>query len=87
MKLTADENSAIRDLFDQLTVVEQAAEVAFNLFGEIKKLVNRFREINPEFDGLKLGAKLLRVADETSSEVAAIGRKLERYHSSTQSKT
>ncbi|MDX8127994.1 hypothetical protein QLH52_11930 [Methylomonas sp. OY6] len=86
-EVTADENNAIRNLFDQLSVVEQAAEVAFNRFGEIKKIVNRFREINPEFDELKLGAKLLRVVDEASSEVAAIGRKLAGYHASTQYKT
>ncbi|WKJ91351.1 hypothetical protein QZJ86_04270 [Methylomonas montana] len=86
-EVTAEENNAIRNLFDQLSVVEQAAEVAFNRFGEIKKIVNRFRELNPEFDELKLGAKLLRVVDEASSEVAAIGRKLAGYHSSTQYKT
>ncbi|MEI8573561.1 hypothetical protein U737_18990 [Methylomonas sp. LW13] len=86
-QVSAEENNAIRNLFDQLSVVEQAAEVAFNRFGEIKKIVNRFREINPEFDELKLGAKLLRVVDEASSEVAAIGRKLAGYHASTQSKT
>ncbi|QSB02665.1 hypothetical protein JWZ98_06935 [Methylomonas sp. EFPC1] len=83
-EVTADENNAIRNLFDQLTIVEQAAEVAFNRFGEIKKIVNRFREINPEFDELKLGAKLLRVVDEASSEVAAVGRKLAAYHASNQ---
>ncbi|MBD9356797.1 hypothetical protein [Methylomonas albis] len=83
-QVTADENSAIRDLFEQLTIVEQAATVAFNRFGEIKRIVNRFREINPEFDELKLGAKLLRVVEETHSEVVAIRRKLTVYHSSTQ---
>lgn len=85
-EVTADESNAIRDLFEQLTVVEQAATVAFNRFGEIRRLVNRFRELNPEFDDLKLGAKLLRVVDEANSEVLAIGRKLAGYHSSTQYK-
>ncbi|MBD9361315.1 hypothetical protein [Methylomonas fluvii] len=86
-KVSTDESNAIRDLFEQLTIVEQAATVAFNRFGEIKRIVNRFREINPEFDELKLGAKLLRVVEETHSEVLAIGRKLAGYHSSTQYKT
>lgn len=84
-QVSTEENNAIRNLFDQLSVVEQAAEVAFNRFGEIKKIVNRFRELNPEFDEkLKLGAKLLRVVDEANSEVLEIGRKLAGYHSSTQ---
>ncbi|WP_446810555.1 helix-turn-helix domain-containing protein [Methylomonas sp. 2BW1-5-20] len=86
-QVTVDENNAIRDLFDQLSKVEQAATVAFNRFGEIKRLVNRFREINPEFDELKLGAKLLRVVEETHSEILTIGRQLEGHYSSSQYKT
>lgn len=86
-QVTADEKEAIRKLFDQLSTVEQAVASVTTRFGEIKRLVNRFREINPEFDELKLGAKLLRVVEETNSEVLAVVRKLAGYHSSTQSKT
>lgn len=82
----AKENKAILDMYNQLSTVEKAAELSLQKSTEIKRLVIRFRAINPEFDDLKLGAKLLRLVDEANQEACAIGRELARYHSSNELK-
>lgn len=86
-QLTAGDNDVISNLYKQLSNVENAAKHSLMKSAEMNSLVNQFRAVNPEFDDMKLGAKLLRVADEANKEVQEIGQELARYHSSTQSKS
>lgn len=86
-QLTAGDHDVIRNLYKQLSTVEKAAKHSLKRSAEMNSLVNQFRAVNPEFDGMKLGAKLLRVADAANTEAGIIGLELARYHSSTQSKS
>jgi len=74
------EVNAIRVLCNRLATVEKAVAHAMTRSVDFKTLLDRFREINPEFDDMKMGAKLLRFAIETVEESHGITAELKRYH-------
>jgi len=83
-EVTSDERNSIRELFSRLSTVEQAVSVVDSRFSEIRSTFNLFVAKNESFPDLKLGAKLCRLIDESTCEVAAVGRKLSAYHASNQ---
>lgn len=77
------QNNSIRLLYSHISGIESAVSINLKQTSEFKDLVTRFRCLNPGFDNeLKLGAKLLRVADETSQEAAKISQQLAEYRKS-----
>ena len=77
------QNDTIRQVYSLISGIENAVTVNLKKTAEFKDLVNRIRLINPGFDTeLKLGAKLLRMADETSMEAAKISQQLAQYRDS-----
>lgn len=76
----AAELNAIRTLNNKLFAVSKAVSHGLKRSFEMRALVERIREINPWFDDeLKLGAKLLSLAIETTEEAVGISAELKRY--------
>lgn len=75
----ASELNAIRILNNKLVAVQKAVQFGIQRSRMLNELVTRFRELNSEFDDLKLGAKLLRFAVETVEEANGISLELKRY--------
>ncbi|MDP1664490.1 MAG: helix-turn-helix transcriptional regulator [Methylobacter sp.] len=77
------QNNPIRQLYGHVSNIENAVSINLKQTVEFKDLVTRFRCLNPGFDNeLKLGAKLLRMANETTQEANKIAKQLAEYHSS-----
>jgi len=76
----AAELNAIRVLTNRLLAVEKAVAHGVSKSMEFKSIVDRFRELNADFDDMKLGAKLLRFAAETTEEAVGISYELKRFH-------
>lgn len=77
------QDNAIRQLYNLVSCIESAVSINLQKNTEFKDLVVRFRCINPGFDTeLKLGAKLLRMADEASREAVKVSRQLAEYRDS-----
>jgi len=74
------EVNAIRVLFNKLSVIEKAVSRAVNRGNENIEALNRFIELNPDFDNMRGGAKLLRLMQETAEEAVGISNELKRYH-------
>jgi transcriptional regulator with XRE-family HTH domain len=79
------QSSPVRQLYSLITAIEDAVSINLRRTAEFKDIVTRFRCLNAGFDNeMKLGAKLLRTADETSQEARRITRQLTNYHNSIQ---
>jgi len=79
------QNNAIRQVYSQVVSIENAVSSNLKRSSEFKDLIVKFRALNPEFDDLRLGAKLLRVANETSIEAAKIAQQLSKSRDSFKS--
>lgn len=75
------EVNAIRVLFNKLSVIEKAATHAVTRSKENHEAVTRVQEINPQFDDMKGGARLLRLLAETAEEAMGISHELKRVRS------
>lgn len=75
----AAELNAFRVLNNKLFAVSKAVSVGMGRARELKNLVYRIAEINPEWQDIKLGAKLERFAIETVEEANGITAELRRY--------
>jgi len=80
------QNNAIRQLYNHVSDIESAVSINLQKTAEFKDLVTRFRSLNPSFDTeLRLGAKLLRMANETNQEAANIAQQLAKSRDSIKS--
>jgi len=80
------QDNPIRQLYTQISAVERAVSINLQKTAEFKDLVTRFRSLNPSFDTeLRLGAKLLRIANETNQEAAKIAQQLAKSRDSIKS--
>ncbi|WP_333879273.1 helix-turn-helix domain-containing protein [Methylobacter sp.] len=76
----------IRQLYEHISAIESAVSINLQKTAEFKDLVTRFRSLNPSFDTeLRLGAKLLRMANETNQEAANIAQQLAKSRDSIKS--
>lgn len=78
-KARAAELNAFRVLNNRLFTVAKAVSHGLTRSFEFEKLISRFRELNPEFDDMRLGAKLLKFCAETTEEAMGISAELKRY--------
>lgn len=77
------QDNAIRRLYSHVSGIEHAVSINLQKTAEFKDLVTRFRSLNPGFDTeLKLGAKLLHVANQASQEAAKIAQQLSKSRDS-----
>jgi transcriptional regulator with XRE-family HTH domain len=77
------QNNAIQQLFNFVESIESAVSTNLRRTAEFKDIVTRFRCLNAGFDNeMKLGAKLLRTANETSQEAIRIAQELNNYRNS-----
>jgi transcriptional regulator with XRE-family HTH domain len=78
----SSQNNAIRQVYSLISTIESAVSANLKRSAEFKELVLRFRQLNPEFDEMRLGAKLLHVAAEANREADKILQQLTDYHNS-----
>lgn len=79
VRAAAKEINNTRILGNRLAVVERA--VSFGLSGimQLKSVIDDFAAKNEGFDDMRLGAKLLRVAAETTEQMVGVSAELKRY--------
>lgn len=75
----AAELNAFRVLNNRMFTLAKAVSSGLGRAKELKNLVHRIVEINPEWQDIKLGARLERFAIETVEEANGISAELRRY--------
>lgn len=73
------EVNAIRILANKVLTLERAVVHAMSRSAENMGALDKLRALNPEFDELKGGAKLLRLLTETADEAQLINNEFKRY--------
>ncbi|MEY3760180.1 MAG: hypothetical protein RIR39_1671 [Pseudomonadota bacterium] len=79
-KAKAAEINAIRILNNKITTLELAASNAITNARRNNEILIKFRELNPSFDDMKMGARLVRAADESLADANKVIAELRRYH-------
>lgn len=72
------QSSAIQALYDKHVELERSVNRFLDRAKENLECVTRVQELNPEFEDLRGGAKLLRVIAETAEEAMGLGFELEK---------
>jgi transcriptional regulator with XRE-family HTH domain len=73
------EINAFRVLQNKIVAIEKAVSHVIGRSKENLETMQTFRDKNPEFDDMKLGAKLLRLMAETAEEADGISHELKRF--------
>ena len=73
-------SNAVRVLNNKITSLELAAVTAIKNARNNNEILTRFRELNPSFDDMKMGARLVRAADETLADANKLMAELKRFH-------
>jgi transcriptional regulator with XRE-family HTH domain len=82
-RLRLKEVNVLRVLGNKIVVLEKAVSHAVVRSKENLETLERLRELNPKYDDMKLGAKLLRLLAETTEEAAGISNELKRFRALT----
>lgn len=72
--------SAFMVLNNKLSALEKAVDVAINRSSENLTVLRRIQELNPEFDELKGGSKLVLCAQESVADAKKALAELKRFH-------
>lgn len=84
---SAAEDNAVRALYERVSAISNAMVAVLDRQREIKAVICRFKTLNPEFEDMRLGAKLIRLIDEANREASLISKKLAGHHASSHLKT
>ncbi len=74
------EINAIRVLNNKLSTLELATTNAIKHAVNNNNILTRFRELNPDFDEMKMGARLVRATDEALNDANHAMAELRRFH-------
>lgn len=74
------EINAIRVLNNKITVLEVAANDAIRHAKRINDILVKFRELNPDFEDMRMGARLVMAAQDSLDDANKAIAELKRYH-------
>ncbi|AEG02704.1 helix-turn-helix domain-containing protein [Methylomonas methanica] len=73
---TKAQDEAIRSTYSQISFLSNAVVAANTKVGQIKATLKRFAELNPGFEDMKCGARLVRLINEANQETSRVANSL-----------